>query len=258
MAKDPAFLFYPNDWIGGTMGMTFEEKGAYMELLMMQFNRGHMTKHMIGLAVGQLWINIEDKFRMDSDGLYYNERLDFEKLKRSNYTKSRRNNVLGKNQFTKKVGHMTSHMEDLNIVSIIKYFNCDFLEEEILNFYGMVVKKMMEVWLKYKPYYEILKTEDYHSLLEIAYSIAGKKGWDKSEVLKIREDEVVEFWEKIVEWLNGEKQVEYYKTMPIDKVGTRKGFRDIQERMKTTPVMSAIKLKEMENNRITQEQYFEQ
>jgi len=38
MAKDPAFLFYPNDYIGGTMGMTFEEKGAYIELLMLQFN----------------------------------------------------------------------------------------------------------------------------------------------------------------------------------------------------------------------------
>jgi uncharacterized protein YdaU (DUF1376 family) len=48
MAKDPAFLFYPNDYIGGTMGMTFEEKGAYIELLMLQFNRGHMDGHMIG------------------------------------------------------------------------------------------------------------------------------------------------------------------------------------------------------------------
>ena len=46
MGKDPAFLFYPNDYIGGTMGMTFEEKGAYMDVLMMQFNRGHMTEHM--------------------------------------------------------------------------------------------------------------------------------------------------------------------------------------------------------------------
>ena len=27
MAKDPAFLFYPGDWLGGTMGMTLEEKG---------------------------------------------------------------------------------------------------------------------------------------------------------------------------------------------------------------------------------------
>jgi hypothetical protein len=116
--KDPAFLFYPNDWIGGTMGMTFEEKGAYMELLMMQFNRGHMTKHMIGQTVGQLWDNIKDKFVIDSEGLYYNERLEIEKEKRKAFTDSRRNNIKGQNQYSKKEGHkkghMTSHMENEN------------------------------------------------------------------------------------------------------------------------------------------------
>ena len=82
MAKDPAFLFYPNDWIGGTMGMTFEEKGAYMELLMTQFNRGHMTTHMIGQVVGQIWEKIQDKFIKDENGLWYNERLDEEKIEK--------------------------------------------------------------------------------------------------------------------------------------------------------------------------------
>lgn len=118
MAKDPAFLFYPNDWLGGTMGMTFEEKGAYMELLMLQFNRGHMTKDMIGQTVGQLWVNIQDKFKVDPNGLYYNERLDIEKEKRKTFTESRRNNVLGNNQYTKieghNKGHMSSHMENVN------------------------------------------------------------------------------------------------------------------------------------------------
>ena len=117
-AKDPAFLFYPNDWIGGTMGMTFEEKGAYMELLMMQFNRGHMTSHMIGQTVGQLWDKVKDKFVQDDNGLFYNERLEEEKEKRKSYTESRLNNRKGKNQHTKKeetyVGHMTSHMENVN------------------------------------------------------------------------------------------------------------------------------------------------
>ena len=117
--KDPAFLFYPNDWIGGTMGMTFEEKGAYMELLMMQFNRGHMTTHMIGQTVGQLWDNVREKFIKDDNGLWYNERLEVEKEKRKRFTESRRNNVSGKNQYTKKTskkgsGHMTSHMENEN------------------------------------------------------------------------------------------------------------------------------------------------
>jgi uncharacterized protein YdaU (DUF1376 family) len=123
--KDPAFLFYPNDWIGGTMGMTFEEKGAYIELLMMQFNRGHMTSHMIGQTVGQLWDKVQDKFKIDSEGLYFNERLDIEKDKRKAFTESRRNNINGENQYTKKGGHlnghMTSHMEDGNeIVNVDK------------------------------------------------------------------------------------------------------------------------------------------
>lgn len=118
MAKDPAFLFYPNDWLGGTMGMTFEEKGAYMELLMLQFNRGHMTKDMIGRTVGQLWVNIKDKFIEDENGCFYNTRLEEEKNKRKSFTESRRNNRKGVNQHTKnkehKSGHMTSHMVNVN------------------------------------------------------------------------------------------------------------------------------------------------
>ena len=130
MAKDPAFLFYPNDWIGGTMGMTFEEKGAYMELLMAQFNRGHMTKHMIGQIigqnVGQIWDTIKDKFEIDADGNYFNRRLEEEQKKRKAFTESRRNNIKGENQHTKKTEksrsydqtsdvHMSEHMENENI-----------------------------------------------------------------------------------------------------------------------------------------------
>jgi len=120
--KDPAFLFYPNDYLGGTMGMSFEEKGAYIELLMTQFNRGHMTSDMVGQVVGQLFGQIKDKFKIDADGLYYNARLDLEIEKRKNFVASRLNNISGNNQYTKNKGHkgnhigghMTSHMEDEN------------------------------------------------------------------------------------------------------------------------------------------------
>lgn len=92
MAKDPAFLFYLNDYIDGTMGMIFEEKGAYVELLMLQFNRGHMTSHMIGQTVGRKWDNIKVKFKIDKNGLYFNERLDLEIEKRKIFVESRKNN----------------------------------------------------------------------------------------------------------------------------------------------------------------------
>lgn len=118
MAKDPAFLFYPNDYIGGTMGMTFEEKGAYMELLMMQFNSGHMGGHMVGQVVGQIWDKIKHKFEQDEDGRWFNARLEVEVNKRKAFTNSRKNNLKGKNQYSKNSGHMdghmTSHMENRN------------------------------------------------------------------------------------------------------------------------------------------------
>lgn len=112
MAKDPAFLFYPGDWLGGTMGMTLEQKGAYIELLMLQFNVGHMTSDMIGQVVGQNWDKIKHKFKKDSKGLYWNERLEKEKKARKAYTESRKNNLKGSNQYTKKRGHKTLHKED--------------------------------------------------------------------------------------------------------------------------------------------------
>jgi len=112
--KDPAFLFYPADWIGGTMGMTFEEKGAYMELLMLQFNRGHMTYDMMAHTVGQLLDKVLVKFQKDDDGLYFNPRLEEEKIKRKAFTDSRLNNINGKNQYSKKGGHMGNHMINVN------------------------------------------------------------------------------------------------------------------------------------------------
>ena len=117
MAKDPAFLFYPGDYVSGTMGMTFEEKGAYMDLLMLQFNRGHMNTHMIQHTVGHLWEQVKCKFIQDNEGLWYNVRLDVEKDKRKTFTESRRNNIKPKNKpsyETHMQPHMDSHMENVN------------------------------------------------------------------------------------------------------------------------------------------------
>lgn len=161
MAKDPAFLFYPNDWIGGTMGMTFEEKGAYMELLMTQFNRGHMTSHMIGQVVGQIWDRIQEKFVKDENGLWYNVRLEEEKVRRQNFTKSRRNNVSGKNQHSKKEenneenevahmdGHMTSHMENENTLILNNNKNKIDITKSNL-FKQPIVPSKDEVWEFFK------------------------------------------------------------------------------------------------------------
>lgn len=122
MAKDPAFLFYPGDWLGGTMTFSRHHKGAYMDLLMGQFNNGHMGLHMVEAILGQkdyseLWEKIlKPKFKADSDGNFYNQKLEDEILKRKKYTKSRQDNLIKNKPHmdAHMVSHMAPHMENEN------------------------------------------------------------------------------------------------------------------------------------------------
>jgi uncharacterized protein YdaU (DUF1376 family) len=94
MAKDPAFLFYPGDYLGGTMGFTFEQHGAYLIALLYQFNNGHFSETRISNILGKEWPDIKHKFIIDKNGLFYNKRLDEEKEKRATFCDSRRKSRL--------------------------------------------------------------------------------------------------------------------------------------------------------------------
>jgi len=108
MGHDPAFLFYPGDWLGGTMTFTRHHKGAYMDVLMAQFNSGHLSENQIAIVLGEsdfrdVWPLLKPKFKLDSDGLFYNEKLEMEMIKRRNYTEGRRKNLQS---------DMKPHMDD--------------------------------------------------------------------------------------------------------------------------------------------------
>jgi len=125
--KDPAFLFYPADWTLGTMHMTLLEKGAYIELLMLQFTRNKFTeahaKHMLNGSFDLVWATVSEKFQTDGE-YFWNERLRLEKEKRAQFTETRRNNALkGSNKSFEKDkdmpmhmhNHMVDHMGNVNI-----------------------------------------------------------------------------------------------------------------------------------------------
>lgn len=95
MGKDPAFLFYPGDWLGGTLGMTLEEKGAYLELLVMQWNCHRIAEADATRVVGEKnWNRLIHKFTRDENGLFFNERLDLEKMKRNEHSAKQKQNAL--------------------------------------------------------------------------------------------------------------------------------------------------------------------
>ena len=101
--KDPAFLFYPSDFLIGTMDMTDEEVGIYIRLLCRQHQKGYIKpKFMENLSD-----EILSKFQQDKDGNYYNKRLKDEITKRTKYAESRKING-AKGGRPKK--HMQNHM----------------------------------------------------------------------------------------------------------------------------------------------------
>jgi hypothetical protein len=117
MSKDPAFLFYPGDWLGGTMLFNRHHKGAYMDLLMAQFNNGHMTVEEINIVLGEkdehLWESVlKPKFIQDYNGKYFNEKLEKEINKRKAFTESRKKNL--KKEDIHISPHMEPHMENGN------------------------------------------------------------------------------------------------------------------------------------------------
>lgn len=110
MGKDPAFLFYPGDWMGGTMTFSRSHKGAYMDLLMCQFNHGHMAlqdvKVVLGSDFDEMWEpKLKVKFEIDANGRFFNEKLEKEVFKRRAFTLSRKKNL------SHMVSHMDSHMD---------------------------------------------------------------------------------------------------------------------------------------------------
>ena len=93
MAKDPAFLFYPGDWLTGTMILSRHHKGCYMDLLVAQFNNGPLSLEMIKTVLGQdqaAWTVLSGKFREDPQGNFFNERLAAEIEKRKGFIDSRK------------------------------------------------------------------------------------------------------------------------------------------------------------------------
>ena len=111
MSKDPAFLFYPDNFQSGTQFFTDEQTGKYIRLLCAQHLHGHLTKKQVLFICktnDESTSEILAKFKLDKDNKYYNYRLECEIERRANFSLSRANNRLGKKK--KQVKRMTKEL----------------------------------------------------------------------------------------------------------------------------------------------------
>jgi hypothetical protein len=122
MAKDPAVLLYTQDFLVGTLSMTDEQRGKYIYLLCLQHQKGRLTLVDLKSKLTDEDIEVAERFPLQADGFYYNQRMYDESIKRKNYTESRRNNRTKKtNDIDVKkisqsyVNRMENENEDVNV-----------------------------------------------------------------------------------------------------------------------------------------------
>ena len=120
--KDPAVLFYTQDFLVGTITMTNEHKGMYITLLCLQHQKGNLTeKDMLSICFSYV-PEVYAKFEKAEDGTYYNLRMKEEAERRAAFSASRRKNASknggkrGANNKQKNgkayAKHMDNHMEN--------------------------------------------------------------------------------------------------------------------------------------------------
>jgi len=92
--RAPAFQFYADDFLAGTMTMTNEERGAYISLLCLQWSKGFVTE----LDIQRMCLGMpthcqsicQSKFEIGEDGHYRNKRLEKERTKQKERSEKQR------------------------------------------------------------------------------------------------------------------------------------------------------------------------
>jgi hypothetical protein len=160
MAKDPATLWYWNDWHGGTITFTRHLKGCYMDLLHAQFNTGRLSlsqiKTVLGVDFGASWPILQEKFKRDENDKYYNEKAELVKIKRQKYSEGRRKNLKSSHMGPHMGPHMEAHMEieNENEISLKKkedFLNNQAWKEQFCMAKGISMhqlEKIQKEWLK--------------------------------------------------------------------------------------------------------------
>jgi len=94
--KDPAFLFYPDAFLGGCTFLSLEDRGRYITVLCLMHQHGRLDQESfekaIGLPLGSVSVKLLAKFDIDENGNYFNSRLEEEIFARAKFIGSRKNN----------------------------------------------------------------------------------------------------------------------------------------------------------------------
>lgn len=211
--RDPAFLFYPSDFLTGVSDLTMEERGQYITLLCIEHQKGRFTEKMVALCCGKATVDVLSKFSIDENGLYFNARLEKEIQKRKEHSEKQRNRALEgwkKRKENDATALATVDATALPLVNrnvnVNKDINTNEIKEEKFNFkksllnYGFE-ESLVSDWLLVRKNKKATNTE---TSFKTFISELEKRPCDKNEILKTI---VVKNWAGFKwEWIDNQSQ----------------------------------------------------
>jgi hypothetical protein len=90
--SDPGFTFYADNFLGGTIFMSDAQVGKYVRCLCAQKLNGHLSLEELK-SIAKDDKKVLEKFKQDSEGRYFNERLQKEIDKRSHHSELQRDRI---------------------------------------------------------------------------------------------------------------------------------------------------------------------
>lgn len=217
--KDPAFLFYSQDFLVGTMAMPYDEIGRYIKLMCYQHQTGRMSEETVRLLVGSFSDMLKMKFTQDENGLYYNERLEEEIEKRSKFIESKHvNGKLGGRPPKKK--NLINNLTETDRLFLAKAKNNLPEDEDIYSNYNIKIQDnnyniefvnseflpCFLKWIKYLLNREICYSQQiqfelfYKKLLELSEK-------NKEQAEKIIDQAIVKNWKDIYKLTESENEL---------------------------------------------------
>jgi uncharacterized protein YdaU (DUF1376 family) len=251
MAKgDYYFKLHYQKLITATQGWKDDEFGAYLRLLIYQFDKGFIPKESSARAriittEKKNWSMLSEKFPEHADGLLKNSFMDEVRNNRKKIDEKKRDNgKKGGRPKSKSVTDLITETKPngffletntimvngylLEIINLLKEKE-ETIADENQSFFLMLILKMIDVFLKHNPEYFFHKETDYSACLQIAYNIAQMKKWSRHDVVNGKTGECVKAWETIVEFI---KKDNWYSSRSLSDIATVKEWQRLVQTMK--------------------------
>lgn len=242
MSKDPAFLFYPGDYLRDTQCLSEKVQVAYDRIMcehmrnicISQAQLKFFTKKLSADEVEELEMvltKVEGGYQIDWVVDSINKRRDYSQSRAKN--RSSKNKEKQNNTSTSYDAHMEIENENINTVlrQIEERENIS-IQGELKKYYMFLIVEMVKIFIEKNPDYFFDKETDYHACLQIAYNIATMKKWSRAEVTNGKMNSAIESWKIIVAFVNDDV---WFKTRSLSDISSTKEWQRIVQKMNSKP-----------------------